>query len=126
MSKWLLPILIICCVLAGCIKSNSDLEKYKAQAAKDDQIIQDYLKTNGLTDQFQRTDAGVTDTSGVYYHLIQQGAGNDLFTSSTQVTVGDTGKILTTQVIFTKTNEFHPSYALGQVLLGWRLGIPKI
>jgi FKBP-type peptidyl-prolyl cis-trans isomerase FkpA len=40
--------------------------------------------------------------------------------------VGDTGRLLTTGAVFTKTNQFHPSYILGNVILGWQLGIPKI
>ena len=122
MNKWLLSILFICCVASGCQKTTSDLEKIKIQAAIDDKIVTDYIAANGLADKAKK----VTDTSGVYYIVLQPGAGNDLFTSSTQVTVGDTGKLLTTGVVFTKTNDFHPSYALGQVILGWQLGIPKI
>ena len=122
MNKWLLLLLIICCSVVGCTKTNNDVAVEKAQAAIDDKLIATYLSDNGLTGIAKK----VTDTSGVYYIVLQQGQGNDLYTSSTQVTVGDTGRLLTTQKIFTKTNEFHPSYILGQVILGWRLGIPKI
>jgi FKBP-type peptidyl-prolyl cis-trans isomerase FkpA len=122
MNKWLLLLLIICCGMTGCIKTNNDVAVEKAQAAIDDKLIANYLSDNGLTGIAKK----VTDTSGVYYIVLRQGQGNDLYTSSTQVTVGDTGKLLTTQKIFTKTNNFHPSYVLGQVILGWRLGIPKI
>ncbi len=108
--------------MAGCIKTNNDVAVEKAQAAIDDKLIANYLSDNGLTGIAKK----VTDTSGVYYIVLRQGQGNDLYTSSTQVTVGDTGKLLTTQKIFTETNNFHPSYILGQVILGWRLGIPKI
>jgi FKBP-type peptidyl-prolyl cis-trans isomerase FkpA len=123
MNKWLLPIILfICWGLAGCQKTVSDLDKQKAQAVIDDKIIADYIAANNLTGKAQK----VTDTSGVYYIIKQPGEGNDLFTTSTMVTVGDTGRLLTTGVVFTKTNDFHPSYVLGQVILGWRLGIPKV
>ncbi|MGZ3753169.1 MAG: FKBP-type peptidyl-prolyl cis-trans isomerase [Mucilaginibacter sp.] len=122
MSKWLLPILIICCAVAGCTKTNNSLANVKAQGIIDDNIIAKYIADNGLTGKAKK----VTDTSGVYYIVLQPGQGNDLFTSSTQVTVGDTGKLLTTGKVFAQTNEYHPSYALGQVILGWRLGLPKI
>jgi FKBP-type peptidyl-prolyl cis-trans isomerase FkpA len=122
MNKWLLLLLIICCGMAGCIKTNNDVAVEKAQAAIDDKLIANYLSDNGLTGIAKK----VTDTSGVYYIVLRQGQGNDLYTSSTQITVGDTGRLLTTQKIFTETNNFHPSYILGQVILGWRLGIPKI
>lgn len=120
--KWLLPILFICIGMAGCKKTDSELVRYKAQAVIDDKIVTDYIAANNLAGKAFR----VTDTSGVYYIVLQKGAGNDLFTSSTQVTVGDTGRLLTTQAVFTQTNNFHPSYVLSQVILGWRLGIPHI
>jgi FKBP-type peptidyl-prolyl cis-trans isomerase FkpA len=66
------------------------------------------------------------DTSGVYYQIIQKGVGNDLYTLSTQVTVGDTGRLLTSGKVFYQTNDFHPSYTLQQTILGWQLGIPKV
>ena len=122
MSKWLLPILFICCVFAGCTKSTGDLEKYKAQAVIDDKIVTDYIAANNLTGKALKA----TDTSGVYYIIIKQGEGNDLYTASTQVTVGDTGKLLTTGQVFYETNDFHPSYTLQQTILGWQLGLPKI
>lgn len=122
MNKWLLSILFVCCAAAGCQKSSSDLEKKKIQAAIDDKIVADYITDHDLAGKALKAN----DTSGVYYIILQPGEGNDLFTSSTRVTVGDTGKILTTGEIFTQTNEFHPSYTLGQVILGWQLGIPKV
>ena len=122
MNKWLLPILFICCVIAGCTKSTGDLEQYKTQAAIDDKIVANYITANNLTGKMLKT----ADTSGVYYQIIQKGAGNDLYTLSTQVTVGDTGRLLTTGNVFYQTNDFHPSYVLQQTILGWQLGIPKV
>jgi FKBP-type peptidyl-prolyl cis-trans isomerase FkpA len=122
MNKWLLPILLIGVVMTGCGKTQSGVEAYLAQAAKDDKIVANYIAANNLTGIAQK----VSDTCGVYYIVLQPGSGNDLFTSSTQVTVGDTGKLLGTTTPFTETNNFHPSYVLGQTILGWQLGIPKI
>ncbi len=122
MNKWLLPILFIYCVIAGCTKSTGDLERYKAQAAIDDKIIADYITAHNLTGKMLKT----SDTSGVYYQIIQPGVGNDLYTLSTQVTVGDTGRLLTSGNVFYETNDFHPSYTLQQTILGWQLGIPKV
>ncbi len=122
MNKWLLPILLFCVVMAGCGKTQSGLAQYRAQAAIDDKIVANYIAEKNLTGVAKK----VNDTAGVYYIVLQQGQGNDLFTTSTQVTVGDTGKLLSTGTIFTQTNTFHPSYVLGQVILGWQLGIPKI
>lgn len=121
MSKWLLPIVCICFVVAGCSKEETGLAQYKKQAAIDDKIVADYIKANGL-DSAKK----VSDTSGVYYMVLQKGQGNDLYTSSTYVTVGDTGKVLGQTTPFYQTDNFHPSYQLSQVILGWQLGIPKV
>ncbi len=122
MNRAALIILLLCVVgLVACTKSSdTGLAAYKAQAAIDDKIIANYLAANpGLN-------AKKIDTSGVYYIVKQLGTVNGLFTSSTQVTVGDTGRILKTEQIFTETNDFHPSYYMGQMIKGWQLGIPQI
>ncbi len=122
MMRCLLFLLLGCMLLLGCAKTQSALESYKAQAAVDDKIVTQYIQANNLTGVAKK----VSDTCGVYYIVLQPGQGNDIFTTSTKVTVGDTGKILTTGKVFTQTNNFHPYYVLGQVILGWKLGIPKI
>ena len=121
MSKWLLLIICICCIVAGCSKQQTGLAQYKKQAAIDDKIVTDYIKANGL-DSAKK----VSDTAGVYYIVLQKGQGSDLYTSSTYVTVGDTGRVLGQTTPFYQTDSFHPSYQLSQVILGWRLGIPKV
>ena len=125
MSRVLFILLFFCSFLAACTKSSdSGLAAIKAQALIDDKIISNYLAQNpGL--KATRVDATTTDTSGVFYIIKQTGDGNNLFTNSTLVTVADTGRLLTTGQIFTETNDFHPSYILSQVILGWQLGIPK-
>jgi FKBP-type peptidyl-prolyl cis-trans isomerase FkpA len=61
--------------------------------------------------------------------VIDTGSINTLFTTSTQVTVGDTGKYInsngTSETQFYETNIFHPTYTLADVILGWQLGIPE-
>jgi FKBP-type peptidyl-prolyl cis-trans isomerase FkpA len=122
MNRVALIILLLVFGLAACIKTpNTGLVAYNAQKAIDDKVIADYLKANpGLVAK------RAFDTSGVYYIIKQQGTINALFTNSTRVTVADTGRILTTGQVFTQTNEFHPSFVLGTVILGWQLGIPQI
>jgi FKBP-type peptidyl-prolyl cis-trans isomerase FkpA len=127
MSRILLILLLFCSCFAACKKTLNGAAAEKAQAIIDDKIISDYLAANpGLK-------ATRIDTSGVYYIIKQPGVGNASFTNSTLVTVGDTGRLLyndTTKTykdqIFTETNDFHPSYILGQVIRGWQLGIPQI
>jgi len=124
MKRCFLPILLVAVVVGGCAKPQTDLERYKAQAAVDDKIVTNYISQNNLTDSAQR----VSDTCGVYYIVRNPGTGNDVFTSSTQVTVSYVGKLLTTGKVFGRTDSsaFTPSYVFGQVILGWRLGIPEI
>jgi FKBP-type peptidyl-prolyl cis-trans isomerase FkpA len=128
MNRAALVILFLATLLAACGKSTgSGIVAYNAQKAIDDKIIADYLAANpGLA-------AKKIDTSGVYYIVQDPGSGNAIFTNSTSVTVGYTGRLLYDSnkktysgQVFTNTNDFHPSFALQQVILGWRLGIPKI
>jgi len=129
MGRVLYILLLFCSLLAGCAKStDSGLAAAKAQAIIDDKIISNYLAQNpGLI--AKRVDAATGDTSGVFYIIKQTGTSTPLFTNSTQVTVADTGRLLYdghsyTGQVFTETNDFHPSYILSQVIMGWQLGIP--
>jgi FKBP-type peptidyl-prolyl cis-trans isomerase FkpA len=127
MNRILLVLLLFSACLSGCSKSNDVPAQVRAQAAIDDKIITTYFKTNNLT-------ASVVDSSGVstgvYYIIDTLGTGSSLYTSSTQVTVGYNGRVLTPEgtvgSIFAQTNNFHPSFVLGQVIRGWQLGIPKV
>src|SRR6202012_320448 len=95
--------------------------QYKEQATADEKIISQYLTQKGLTSQFKHVKNN--DTIDVYYRIIDSGLTNTLYTTSTQVTVGDTGLVLTTasRDTFYKTDQFHPTYSLGQVITGWQL-----
>jgi FKBP-type peptidyl-prolyl cis-trans isomerase FkpA len=121
MVRKLLIFLFFALSLFACSKSAVTTNSYGAQAAADDKIIQNYIAANGLSGVAKKI-----DTSGVYYIVLAPGSGTAVFNNSTQVTVGDTGRILATGTVFTETNDFHPSFVLGQVILGWRLGIPQI
>jgi FKBP-type peptidyl-prolyl cis-trans isomerase FkpA len=121
MNRVLLALFIIC-GLAGCKKSNDELANIEKQAAIDDQIIRDYIATNGLSGVAKQ--AGV-DTVGVWYVVDKPGTGNASLTTSTQITVGYTCRLLTTGEVKTQTNTFHPAFVLGQTIKGWQLGIRK-
>jgi FKBP-type peptidyl-prolyl cis-trans isomerase FkpA len=108
--------------VAGCSKEETGLAQYKKQATIDDKIVLNYINANGLSGVAQK----VSDTCGVYYILLEPGQGNDLYTSSTYVTVGDTARVLGQTTPFYETDNIHPSYQLSQVILGWRLGIPQV
>ncbi|PWK74222.1 FKBP-type peptidyl-prolyl cis-trans isomerase FkpA [Mucilaginibacter oryzae] len=123
MNRILLVLLLLSAITYGCGKSGVDpLVQYRAQAAIDDKIVSDYIAANpGLN-------AKRIDTTGVYYIVKsgEQGTGNVLYTSSTQVTVGYTARILTSGTVVAQTDKFHPTYTLGGVIKGWQLGIPQI
>jgi FKBP-type peptidyl-prolyl cis-trans isomerase FkpA len=120
----ILALFSVCC-LAACQKSSEyGIVQYDAQAKVDDSIISKYIESHGLTGIAKHVEGN--DTIGVYYIVVDTGAGNTLYTNSTMVTVGDTGKLLTTGQVFFETAMFHPSYPLGQVLMCWQLGIPEV
>lgn len=115
--------------LATCKKSEIfGPAQYKAQAAVDDKIIAEYLAKYDLNGQFKHVQNN--DTIGVFYRVIDSGATNTLYTNSTQITAGDTGRLLTLDTrkgqIFFETDEFHPTYVLGQLIRGWQLGVPEV
>lgn len=123
-------VVIILFLVAGLASCKKDLlgttEGYKLQADKDDSLVQRYLAKNSLQ-------AIKADTSGVYYIIEHAGTGTDLFTASTQVTVGYTGKVINeddlSEQLFASTDtltdvKLHPTFILSQVILGWQLGIP--
>jgi FKBP-type peptidyl-prolyl cis-trans isomerase FkpA len=123
MNRILIVLLLLGVIAGGCVKSSvSPLVQYNKQKEIDDKIISDYRAANS-TLNFKRV-----DTTGVYYLVNdgEEGTGNVLYTNSTQVTVGFTGKILTSGFVFAQTDQFHPTYVLGSVIKGWQLGIPQI
>jgi FKBP-type peptidyl-prolyl cis-trans isomerase FkpA len=120
MNRVAITILVLFFCFTACKKSDVGATAEKAQAAIDDKIISDYLAANpGLA-------AKKIDTTGVYYIVKEPGDVNTIFTTSTRITVGYTGRLLTTGEKFTESGQFNPTFALGQVIRGWRLGIPQI
>lgn len=98
------------------------------QVAIDSNLVNDYLVKNGLKGTAKRVEniLGRPDTIGVWYIIEKQGDVNTLYSLSSSVTVAYTGKLLTTGEEFAKTTDFHPSYVLGDVIRGWRVGLPKV
>ncbi len=107
-------------VFSACAKTNSNTELYLAQIGKDSVTIRNYLTANNIPIK------KVSDTIGVYYQIIDTGTVVSAYTSSTLITVGYTAKIIPDTAIISRTNEYHPSYTLGNVIRGWRVGIPLI
>jgi len=116
-------LLLCCCVMlfTACKKVTDPAVINPDQAAIDDQIIADYIAGNNLTGVAKK----VGDTIGVWYIVEKPGTVSTLYSSSSSVTVGYTGKVLTSGKVFAQTDAFHPSYVLGTLIRGWQLGIPK-
>ena len=120
MNRILLLGLAVCVIFSACGKVNTLEDDARVQAAADSVIIHKYLADNNLT-----TVAKEIKTTGEFYIIDTLGTGNALFTSSTLVTVGYKGSLLGSSTPFIdKTGVFHPSFALGTVIMGWQLGIP--
>jgi len=121
MRRVLLIVLLFSACLSACTKSTgiTSPAAVQTQAVIDDNLITQYLKNKGLT-------ATQIDTTGVRYIIDTPGTVSVLYTSSTQITVAYTGILMTTGTIFAQTNNFHPSFVLGQVIRGWQLGIPQV
>jgi FKBP-type peptidyl-prolyl cis-trans isomerase FkpA len=99
----------------------------KAQAKIDDSLLSRFIVAHNL--QGVAKHVQMNDTIGVYYIVINPGSGQTLFTTSTQITVGDITKVINndlTETGFYATNEFHPTYSLGGVIRAWQLGVPEI
>ena len=126
-SVCLLIVTVFC--LSACKKSEIfGSAQYKAQAAVDDKIIAEYFAKYSLNGQFKHVQNN--DTIGVFYRVVDSGAANTLYTNSTQITVGDTGMLLTLNArvgqVFFETDTFHPTYVLGQLIKGWQYGVPEV
>jgi FKBP-type peptidyl-prolyl cis-trans isomerase FkpA len=120
-------LVFVCCV-AACTKSSLyGPVQAKAQAKIDDSLLSRFIVANHL--QGIAKHVQMNDTIGVYYIVLNPGSGQTLFTASTQITVGDTVKLIRndlTEKIFYETNDFHPSYSIGGVIRAWQLGVPEI
>jgi len=121
MRGLLIIALFLCCCMVACQKVTTDAELAQIQLGKDTVAIKNYLVANNLISTAVRD-----KTTGEYYIIDTLGTGNALFTSSTLITVGYTGKIMGSGTNFAQTNNFHPSYALGGTIQGWQIGIPHI
>ncbi|WP_311949486.1 FKBP-type peptidyl-prolyl cis-trans isomerase [Mucilaginibacter terrae] len=98
------------------------------QVAIDSNLINNYLVRNNLKGKAKRVEniLGRPDTIGVWYIIEKPGTSEPLYSLSSSVTVGYTGKLLTTGKVFSQTGDIHPSFVLGEVIRGWRIGLPKV
>jgi FKBP-type peptidyl-prolyl cis-trans isomerase FkpA len=121
-DNWVMNRLLLfcCCVLlfTACKKVDDPAVINKDQRDIDKEIIEKYLADNNIT-------ADPPDSSGVRAIVIKQVPGNTLYSLSSSVTVGYTGRQLTSGKIFAQTDSIHPAFKLGDALSGWKIGILK-
>jgi FKBP-type peptidyl-prolyl cis-trans isomerase FkpA len=116
-------------LFTACNKADDPAVINTDQTAIDKKIIDDYLAANGLTGTFTKVKniGGRPDTIDVYYKVEKDGPLSTLYSLSSSITVGFTGRVLNSGKVFTQTSgDVHPSFALGEVLKGWQLGVPNV
>jgi len=125
MYRLLLIVMVVPVLFSACSKQNTAADVVKAQLAKDEQVINKYLTNNNITAK-QIDSAGVG--IGVYYTIDTPGVANTVITTSTTVTVSYTGWVIGTDgtlggSIGSSGTQFHPSFVLGSVIMGWQWGL---
>ncbi len=126
MHRLLLVSLLSIMLFAGCKKDTGSVSSrtaIAAQAAIDDKIITNYIAANHLANF--RSAFKSKDSTGLYYRLDDSSATATLYSSSTLVTVGYTGRVLPADTVFTQTANIYPSFTLGEMIRGWSLCIPQ-
>jgi FKBP-type peptidyl-prolyl cis-trans isomerase FkpA len=108
MMKTLPFILLLVLVVASCSKKDN-------QPEIDDQIIQNYLKTNNLT--------AIKDPSGLYYIMTVTGTGTNP-TSSSTVEVKYKGTLVNGTIFDQTTTDKTATFPLNGLIRGWEIGIP--
>lgn len=66
------------------------------------------------------------DSSGVYYHIVDSGSATNKPLYNSQITVDYIGKFMNNSVFDSAYNTNLNGNALDYLLLGWRIGLPKI
>ena len=82
--------------------------------------IEEYLQTNGLSADAQKTD------EGIWYYIEDEGTGTEFPTATSRVTVHYVGKLLDGTKFDSSYDRGTPfTSSLTGVISGWQIGIPK-
>lgn len=114
-NKLLILTFIMTLSLSSCMKSN-DFDPAK-QAELDEALIVKFIADNKIS--------AIKHSSGVYYQIISSGSGSKTYSASTQVTAKYTGRLLNGS-IFDQTSSQPLTFPLGNVIVGWQIGVPLI
>ena len=117
MFKIKYSILLIC--IATCFAACKKPKSYNpsAQFTADTTAIRAFITTNNIP--------ATPDSYGVFYQIIDAGAGNFVYSGSTKVTVDYQGRLLN-GTIFDGSNGTPVTFTLGGLIPGWQIGIPHI
>lgn len=120
MVKFKYIILLVC--IAGCFaacKKSTPVDDYDPlpQFKADTTAIRAFIKANNIP--------AIKDSYGIFYQIIDPGAGSVSYTGSTKITSDYEGRLLNGN-IFDSTKGTPTSFSLGNVIAGWQIGIQKI
>lgn len=116
MKKTILFVLTLLVIAGTSCKKTGETYDAQAQLAIDEQLIKDFVQSNQLVDMQKHE-------SGVYYQIIEAGDTPPTYTASTKISAKYTGRLLNGTVFGEGTLD---AFALGQLIPGWQIGIPKI
>ena len=104
---------------AACKKSTPVDDSYDPlpQFKADTTAIRAFVKTNNIT--------VLKDSYGIFYQVIDPGAGSIVYSATTKVTADYEGKLLN-GTIFDSTKGTPITFTLGQVIPGWQIGLQRI
>lgn len=116
MKKYLLILFVALLGLSSCLKDKdiTGVDPY-VQFGKDTTLIKEFIATNNIP--------AVKHTSGIYYQIIEPGAGTVTPTDNSIITVAYKGRLLN-GTVFDQSDSLR--YTLGNLITGWRIGLPKI
>ena len=101
--------------LASCIKGD-DYDP-TVQAGLDDALIVKFIADKNIT--------AIKHPSGIYYQILSSGSGSTTYSNSTLVTAKYAGRLLN-GTVFDQTTTQPLSFPLGNVIVGWQIGVPLI
>lgn len=110
---------LLVCLLTVAAFSSCKMDEgisFEEQLAADEVRIKEFISTNNIP--------ALRHQSGVYYQIIQPGAGNLVYTRNTSITAKYTLKLLNGNSIPQPTEPIN--FILGGVIDGWQIGIPLI
>ncbi len=115
--KRILFFIAMALVVVACDKKEEEFDP-AAQAAIDDQLIQDYLTENNL-------DNVVKHSSGLYYEITIEGTGGNPNIYSI-FTVDYVGTLLETGEVFDESGDEAYTEQLSRMIKGWQIGVPLL